>query len=116
MLVPCQPIEQQRLPEDEFIEAWQPLRIGHEAVGPRLGGDLIAGVFDELLEVDVRALVFERVPFELEILLEEVAVANQAQLARELPVACNVLSMARQHAATKRIGHFEIPPASAQVV
>src|SRR3954471_4467677 len=99
-----------------MIAARQPLRVGHKTVGPHLAGDLVAAVANDAVQIEVRALVLERIPLVLEILLQEIAVADQAQLARQLPAAGDILAMAGEYASAERIRHREITPAEAQVV
>src|SRR4051812_33686879 len=94
----------------------QPLRVGHEAIGADFARDLKAAVAEDAVQVEIGAFVLERVPFLLEILLEEVAVAYQTQLARELPVAWHGLPVLSQNAAAERLGNGQIAPAEAQVV
>src|SRR5436305_11838964 len=99
-----------------MIAARQPLGIGDEAVGAHFARDLKAAVADDPMQIEIGAFVLEGVPFELEILLEEITVAYQAQLAGELPVARHILAVPGEYAAAKRIRNRQIAPAEAQVV
>ena len=80
VLEPRQLVVHQRLAQQVMIETRQPLRLGDEVVQPRLAQEAHGHVFAAELQFDVGRGVLLLVPVLLEILLQEVAIADLAQL------------------------------------
>ena len=98
MLVPGHAVAQDRLAKPVVIEPRQPVRLGVEVVEPHLAIHAPRGVVADLVQFQVGRGVFELVPLLLEILLLEVVIADQSQLAGHAEVVGQVPAIARDHA------------------
>ena len=93
MLEPRQGGVSQRLAQQVMVETRQPLRLGDEVVQPRLPQEAHRHVFAAEFQFQVGAGVLLLVPILLEILQQEVAIADLAHLGREGKASAQFLAM-----------------------
>ena len=98
VLVPGQPVVQQRLAEPVVIEPRQPLGFGEEGIHPRRRKPAPGAVVEILLQLDAGRLVLELIVFALEVLFEEVEIGDQPDFAGELEIVGQHLPVLREDA------------------
>ena len=116
VLVPGEQVAQERLAQPEVIGPGQPIGLGEELVESIVGGDAPRGVLACSLQLHAGGLVLQLVPFPLVVLLQEVPVADPADLGRESEIARQQMSVPpKETIPVVFIGQHAAPPA-AQVV
>ena len=99
MLVPGERVVDQRLADPEVIEPREPGGFGEEFVEANVAGDGERTVVVVAAQLDVSAFVLVRVQFALDVFLQEIAIALQADFGGELPIVWQLLAALLQQPA-----------------